>query len=166
MPILQIKKYPDLTLRKKAQKIEKIDDEIRRLVLDMQETLRTSNGLGLAAPQVGVSKRVIVVSIDSNISAFINPQIIQKGREYEKGEEGCLSFPGLYLGIKRLKRIKAKALALNGDEIEIDADGLMARVLQHEIDHLDGRLFFTRLNLWQRWKLRKKLRKFKNNAGV
>lgn len=150
---LEIKKYPNSVLREKCEEIEKIDEEIKKLIEDMKETLKESNnGLGLAAPQVGVSKRVIVIRTSAGAEGFVNPKILKTSKEVETAEEGCLSFPGRFLKIKRAKEITVKALNLNGDEMEIKAKGLMARLFQHEIDHLNGILFIDRISFWQRLK--------------
>ncbi len=153
MAILEIKKFKDPVLRRKCRKVRKIDKEIRKLIVDMVQTMGKGQGVGLAAPQVGVLKRIIVVQTDlkgQRILALINPKVINKSREKEKGEEGCLSFPGIFLEIKRSKQVEIKALDINGKEIKFKAQGFLARVFQHEIDHLDGILFFNRLNIIKR----------------
>lgn len=117
-------------------------------------------GVGLAAPQVGISQRVIVVMMGKeNPKGFINPKIMSKSREKEKGREGCLSLPGLWLEIKRSKWAEVQAIDENGQEISFRAEGFPARVLQHEIDHLNGVLFFERLGLLEKLKVKKQLRK-------
>lgn len=159
MAILKIKKYPDPLLRKKCQEVKEVNDEIRKIIDDMLETMRENKGVGLAACQVGVLKRIIVVDIEfikEGIFALVNPKIIRQSKEKEIGEEGCLSFPGAFLKINRHKEIEIEALDRNGKEIKISAKGLLARVLQHEIDHLDGILFFDRLPFLQKIKFRVK----------
>ncbi|MBZ1348307.1 MAG: peptide deformylase [Candidatus Nealsonbacteria bacterium] len=156
MAILEIKKYPNPILRKKCQRKEEITANIRKLGQDMKETMVKNQGIGLAAPQVGELKRVIAVQMEKEMQVFINPKIIKKSRETEIAEEGCLSFLGLFLKIKRAREVEIKALDIEGKEIQIKAEGLPARVFQHEIDHLDGILFLNRINLWQKlWRLLK-----------
>jgi len=135
--------------------VKKIDKEIRKLLVDMTQTMERNNGIGLAAPQVGVLKRIIVVKTDIEGQRFfelINPKILEKSKETEIGEEGCLSFPGFFLKIKRPKEIEVEGEDINGEKINFKAKGLFARVLCHEIDHLDGILFCDRLGFWQRLK--------------
>ncbi len=162
MGVLEIKKYPDKVLMKKAERVEKIDQEIKKLGQDMVETMIAKNGIGLAAPQVGSLKRIITIGSlqENNIKPWIliNPEIIKKDKKTETEQEGCLSFPGLFLNIKRSKKIKVKALDENGKELQIEAEGLLARVLDHEIDHLNGVLFVNRLGFWQRLGIKKKLK--------
>ena len=158
--ILEIKKFKDPILRKKSEEVKEITDEIKKLTEDMKETMDRNQGVGLAAPQVGINKRIIVINpelANSDVFALINPKITKKSKETETEEEGCLCFPGLFLKIKRAKEIEIEVLNINGEKIKIKAQGLFARVLQHEIDHLDGILFIDRLGFWQRWKIRKKL---------
>ena len=171
--ILKILKYPDPILRKKSEEIKEITPDIKGLVFDMAETMVKNQGIGLAAPQVGELKRIIVVHLIKDRSAqekaatnpqiFINPKIIKKSMEVAVDEEGCLSFPGLFLKIKRAKEVEIEALNERGEIIHLKAVGLAARVLQHEIDHLDGILFFDHLSFWQKLKLRKKLKNHGSN---
>lgn len=144
--ILPILTYPNDILRKKTDKIkDPKDPEIKRLILDMLETMKENgNALGLAAPQVGSSVRLCIIRLDSKNYILINPEIKSKSIRKEIMEEGCLSFPGEYLPIKRHKKVKVKALDRKGNEIIIKADGILSRALQHEIDHLDGMLFIDR----------------------
>ena len=153
MAILEIKKFNDKVLRKRARKVRKVDKEIRELVVDMAQTMAKGQGIGLAAPQVGVLRRVIVIHGDfkgQRILGLINPKITKMSREKEKDMEGCLSFPGIFLEIKRAKEIKVKGLDINGKKIILKAKGLLARVFQHEIDHLDGIVFYNRLSFFSR----------------
>lgn len=150
MSVLSIKKFNEKVLRKKAKVVESVDKDIETLVSDMIETMEKNDGAGLAAPQVGVSKRVIVLRADldgQQILSLINPRIIKKGKEKEIGEEGCLSFPGIILNIKRFKDINVEAMNIDGMTIIFKANGLLARVLQHEIDHINGLPFFNRLSI-------------------
>jgi len=158
MSILKIKEYPDPILNKKCEEVAEINFEIDKLIGDMIETMQKNNGVGLAAPQVGVLKRIIVLDSEKGPIAFVNPKILKKSKEIENMEEGCLSFPGVFFNIKRPKEIEAEVLTEEGKKIKIKISGLLARVFQHETDHLDGILFIDRLNFWQKLKLRKKLK--------
>lgn len=161
MSILEIRKFNDKILRKKAEEVGEIDEGIKRLVFDMMETMRSNNGIGLAAPQVGVSKKVIVLQSDLSGRQFlslINPRIIKKSREKDILQEGCLSFPDIFLDIKRAKEIEAEGLDEKGNNIKFKADGPLARTIQHEVDHLSGILFFNRLGFWERIKFKIKHR--------
>ncbi len=158
MAILKIKKYPDPILREKCEEVKEVNEEIKKLVDDMIETMQKNDGAGLAAPQVGVSKRVIVVETEKGPVGFVNPKIVKKGKETVIEEEGCLSFPGLWLKIKRWKKVDIEAL--DGDGKKVKAENLLASILQHEIDHLDGILYIDRIGFWQRWKIRNKLKSY------
>ena len=159
MPILDIKIYPDKVLRKKAAVLHKITNHDRRLANDMIETMRYANGVGLAGPQVGISKRIIVVEdVENNRtpSVLINPRILKKkGRS--RFCEGCLSVPGVTSDIIRPESVVVEALSLDGEMLTIDAGGLFARVIQHEIDHLDGILFIDRVGFLKRKKIAKEI---------
>lgn len=152
--IREIKKYPEPILNKKAGEIKEITPEIKKLAEDMIETLLKAEpeGVGLAAPQVGVSKRMFVAQTEKGLAVFINPKIIKKSKMAQTLEEGCLSLPGIYLKIKRAKLLELEALDINGKKINIKAEGFFARILQHEIDHLDGVLIIDRVNFWQKIK--------------
>lgn len=144
--ILPIITYPNEILRQKAKKIKdpKIQ-EIKDLIFDMLETMEHSgNALGLAAPQVGVSVKLCIIKLDRKTNILINPEITYKSWRKEDCEEGCLSFPGKFIPIKRHKKVTVKAQDKNGENIIIKANGLLARALQHEIDHLNGVLFIER----------------------
>jgi len=159
--VFKIKKYNDPVLRKKSQEVEVIDDKIRQIIDDLKETMKKYSGVGLAAPQAGISKRIIVINLEhikQGVFELVNPVIINKSKEKHIDEEGCLCFPDVFLKIKRPKEVEAKAKDRDNKEISIKAKGLLARVLQHEIDHLDGILFFDRLPLWQRIKFKTKNR--------
>lgn len=139
MSTLRILIYPDPVLCKKCVEVSDPSSPfIQRLILNMQETLKKSKGIGLAASQIGVNQKVIVARLWKDEYVFINPHITSQSREKEVSEEGCLSLPGIYLNIKRSKKIRVKAINQEGKKIKIKAKGLLARVLQHEIDHLDG----------------------------
>lgn len=153
MAVLEIKKFNEPVLKEKCEKVGKIDKKMKKLVVDMVQTMKEGRGIGLAAPQVGVLKRVIVVQADfegRRILGLINPKILKKSQEREIVEEGCLSFPEILLKIKRARAIEVEGLDINGKKIRMKAKGLSARVFQHEIDHLDGILFFNRLSFIKR----------------
>ena len=159
MTILEIKKYPDPILKSMAESVEKFDDQLARLVEQMTETMYHEHGIGLAAPQIGVSKRIIVLDISTSASSpqhFINPKIIEASKVKVVSEEGCLSIPDYRESIKRHEQITISALNIKAEPIELQADGLLAICLQHEIDHLDGVLFIDHLSrlkreLFRRW---------------
>lgn len=144
--LLNIIKYPDSILRKDAKEVEKVDNEIKNLILDMTETMQKYDGAGLSAPQVGVSKRIIIADDGKEELAIVNPEIVKKSWRKQKDKEGCLSLPGLEVKIKRSKKIIVSGVDYSGKKIRIDAENLMARILQHEIDHLNGVLIIDRLN--------------------
>jgi peptide deformylase len=156
MAKLEIKTYPDLVLRKKARQIYKVGDNERKLAYDMIETMRSANGVGLAAPQVGISKRIIVVEDmeeDRKIAlTLINPKIVQKKGKI-KFCEGCLSLPGVSSDVIRPGSITVEALNLDGDKIKINTGGILARIIQHETDHLDGVLFIDKIGFLKRNKI-------------
>jgi len=159
MAILNIEKFENPVLRKKAERVKEINEEIEKLVRDMIDTMMEYKGIGLAANQVGVLKRVIVVLPDpskSEVFAFINPKVIKKSREKSILEEGCLSFPNMFFNISRPKEIEVEGFDIKGDKIQIQAKGIAAHVFQHEIDHLDGFLFFDRLSFAKKIRMRLK----------
>lgn len=164
MSVLDILRYPDHRLRKKSGRISKVDNKIRKLLDDMVETIHEAPGVGLAAPQVGHNIRAIVVDLSSeeeetfDLMHLINPEIIHYEGE-QVGEEGCLSVPGFVANVKRKDAIEIKALDSEGKEINLEASGLLSRVLQHEIDHLDGILFFDRLSRLKKELFKKKIEK-------
>ena len=144
--ILPIVKYGDPVLEKRAEDVPGVDDELRQLVDDMFETMYENEGIGLAANQVGSLKRVAVISLpqeedEEQVIVLVNPEIVERGEEEEVVEEGCLSFPEIRFNVSRPVNIKVEALDMDGKPVEFDVDGLLARVFQHEIDHLNGVLF-------------------------
>lgn len=151
--IREIRKIGDPVLRRKARKIEKVNKDVQKLLDDMIETMRAGNGVGLAAPQVGVLQRALVVEIEANEKipgsgvtyALINPEIVRQSEETWESQEGCLSIPGWRGEVERPLRIVVKALDREGNRIRLEAEGWVARVLQHEIDHLEGVLFIDKL---------------------
>ena len=140
MPVMEIKKAGDKVLKDIAAPVEKIDRKIKQLLDDMTETMYAADGIGLAAPQVGVSMRVVVIDIGDVIIQLINPEIINK-EVCENGTEGCLSVPGMYGEVARYGTVTVEAMTRSGKKIRISGSGLLARALQHEIDHLNGILF-------------------------
>ncbi len=163
MSSLTIRTYPDPVLKGESPPVESIDDRIRRLLDDMAETMYLNNGIGLAAPQVGERARLIVVDVQrgeagDTLLKLINPRIVDKQGE-TKSEEGCLSCPDLLVEVKRFETVTVEALLPDGEETTIEADGLLAICLQHEIDHLDGVLLVDRLsslrrNLYQKKRIK------------
>lgn len=161
MAILEVLRFPDERLRTVASTVECVDDSIRSLVSDMFETMREENGIGLAATQVNVHKRVVVMDVSEDQDSpkvFINPEIIEK-KGSTISEEGCLSVPGNYAKVDRAEWVKVKALDENGKSFELEADGLLAVCIQHELDHLKGVLFVDYLSPLKRQRIRKKLEK-------
>lgn len=167
MAILDILHFPDPRLRKKALPVERVDDEVRRLVDDMLETMYAAPGIGLAATQVNVARRVVVIDVSEDKNsplALINPEILDHQGE-EEMEEGCLSVPGYYDTVRRAERIKMRALDRDGQVFELETGGLLAVCIQHELDHLDGKLFVDYLSEMKRQRIRKKLEKAARHPG-
>ncbi|MDJ0957037.1 MAG: peptide deformylase [Arenicellales bacterium] len=161
MAILDVLTYPDPRLRKQADPVESVDDVVRQLVDDMAETMYAAPGIGLAAVQVNVPKRVIVIDISedqSDLKVFINPEITEKSGEQES-EEGCLSVPGVYAPVTRANSIVVNALDRNGTEFKLESTGMLAVCIQHEVDHLDGKVFVDYLSRLKQERIRKKLSK-------
>lgn len=163
MAILEIRKFPDEVLKRKALPVEEIDSKLQKLIDDMIETMYAAPGIGLAAPQVGVSRRLIVLDVGykdkkSSLLTIINPELIFS-EDIIDSEEGCLSLPGHLLNIKRSARVVVKGLDRDGKPVEIKAEGLLARALQHEIDHLDGILILDRLGPFRKELLKKRILK-------
>ena len=161
MAILDILHFPDPRLRNKAKPVAQVDDSIRRLVDDMLETMYQAPGIGLAATQVNVAKRVVVIDLSEDKSeplCLINPEILEKDG-VEQMEEGCLSVPGIYESVSRANHIRVRALDREGNPFEMEADDLLAVCIQHELDHLEGKLFVDYLSSLKRQRIRKKLEK-------
>lgn len=161
MSVLHVLHFPDERLRTVAKPVEKIDAEIQQLVADMLDTMYDENGIGLAATQVDVHKRVVVIDVSEDRNeplVFINPEITVRSGETSY-EEGCLSVPQSYAKVERAAEVTVKAQDKNGDWFEIHADGLLAICLQHELDHLLGKLFIDYLSPLKRDRIRKKLEK-------
>ena len=158
LPILE---YPDPRLRITAEPVTKVDAEIKTLVADMLETMYAAPGIGLAATQVNVHKRVLVIDISDDRKephCLINPEILSREGKI-KGEEGCLSVPDVYDSVERAEKIRVRALDREGAAIEFDAEDMLAICIQHEIDHLDGKLFVDYLSELKRRRLKKRLLK-------
>ncbi len=161
MAILDVLSFPDERLRTVAKPVEEVNDEIKQLVSDMFETMKDENGIGLAATQVNRHVQVVVMDVSEDQNeprVFINPEIIRKDGS-TISEEGCLSVPGNYAKVERAEAITVKALDENGDTFELDAEGLLAICIQHELDHLKGKLFIDYLSPLKRQRIRKKLEK-------
>jgi peptide deformylase len=161
LSILTILEFPDERLRKIAAKVQTVDDKIKKLADDMLETMYESRGVGLAATQVNVHQRVIVIDVSEEKDTpifLINPEIIEKDG-VEESEEGCLSVPGFFEKVKRAEHIKVKALDKEGQSYEFEARDLLAVCVQHEIDHLNGKLFVDYISPLKRQRIKKKLEK-------
>lgn len=161
MARLTILHYPDPRLHTVAKPVQAVDDRIRKLVDDMAETMYAAPGIGLAATQVNVHERVVVIDISethNELKVFINPEIVaQAGRA--EGEEGCLSVPGVFDRVTRAERVTVRALDRDGKPFELEADGLLAVCIQHELDHLQGKVFVDYLSMLKRNRIRNKLQK-------
>ena len=161
MALLDILIYPDSRLHTKAKPVEQVDKRIQKLIDDMGETMYAAPGIGLAAPQVNVLERIIVVDISENkdsLLAMVNPEIISSVGQ-EEHEEGCLSVPGVYAPVKRARVIRVRALDKEGKPFELDAEGLLGVCIQHEIDHLDGKVFVDYLSHLKQDRIKKKMQK-------
>lgn len=139
MSVLPIRLYGDPILKEKSKAVEKITQDLKLLAKNMAETMVKANGVGLAAPQIGIVKKVIVIDYEEgNFVAYVNPTIVYKSKKEEVDEEGCLCLPDIRVPVKRARKVVVQAVDLEGRPLEIEADDLLARILQHEIDHLDG----------------------------
>jgi peptide deformylase len=161
MAMLTILEFPDPRLRTRAQPVERVDEALQRLIDDMFETMYAAPGIGLAATQVDVHRRFMVIDTSEDKDSplvFINPEILEK-QGAQTYQEGCLSVPGIYADVDRADRIRVRALDRNGEPFEIWADGLLAVCIQHEMDHLDGKVFVDYLSPFKREQVRKRLAK-------
>jgi peptide deformylase len=166
MAILQLLYHPDPRLRIKAAPVALVDDEVRSLAADMMETMYAAPGIGLAATQVNVHRRLLVVDVSETHDqplCLINPTLLQKDG-VERMEEGCLSVPGVFEEVERAERIRVRFQDLEGRTVEQDADGLLAVCIQHEMDHLEGKLFLDYLSPLKRSRISKKLTKAQKQA--
>ena len=162
MSVMKIEMLGSEALRRRAEDVGAVDDEVRRVVRDMFETMYDAEGVGLAGPQVGLSRRVIVVDVreeGTHPFALVNPRILESSRDTDKAEEGCLSIPGVSSVVERPARVSVEGLDENGAPVRMEAEGLLARCLQHEIDHLDGILFTDHLSPLKRNMILRKLAK-------
>ncbi|KMZ11080.1 Peptide deformylase [Candidatus Burkholderia humilis] len=162
MALLKILNYPDKRLNKVAKPVAVVDDRIRKLVKDMAETMYAAPGVGLAATQVDVHERVIVIDVSDDhneLLVFINPEIVRASEEKKEWEEGCLSVPGIYDFVERPDNVRVKALNEKGETFEIECDGLLAVCIQHEMDHLAGHVFVEYLSTLKQTRIRGKMKK-------
>lgn len=161
MAILKILQYPDERLHKVAKKVEQVTNDTRRLIRDMAETMYAAPGVGLAATQVDVHLQLFVADVSEThdqLRVFINPEILARSGE-EESEEGCLSVPGVYENVCRADRVTVRALDENGEPFTLEAEGFLAVCIQHEIDHLHGKVFVEYLSQLKQTRLRAKLKK-------
>jgi peptide deformylase len=160
MAVLKVRKYGDPALRRSAEPVGEVTPEVWRIIADMTETMYDEVGIGLAAPQVGISKRLIVIADEEgrSVQALLNPAIVDRGGEVTS-EEGCLSIPGVFAPVTRAAWVRVEARSVDGQPLTINARGLRARVLQHEIDHLDGVLFIDRVDPMVRDRIKRKIKK-------
>ena len=155
MAVRTILHYPDKRLREQAQPVTRFDAELAGLLEDMAETMYAAPGVGLAAPQIGVSQRIFVIDVStgdnapSDLRVFINPEIVERSGE-ACNEEGCLSFPGVHEDVWRAERVRVRAVDAKGEPFELEADGILAIAVQHENDHLDGKLMVDHLSMLRR----------------
>ena len=157
----QILHYPDPRLRRKAEPIAEVTDEVRALIADMAETMYEAPGVGMAAIQIGIAQRVVVIDVSDTrdqLRVFVNPEIVSaEGKQVL--EEGCLSVPGIFEPVARAEHVRVRALDRDGKAFELDATGFLATCIQHEIDHLDGKVFVDHLSRLKQQRIRKKLEK-------
>jgi peptide deformylase len=162
MALLPILRYPDPRLKTVATPVTQFDDALVKLTQDMAETMYDAPGVGLAATQVNVHKRIIVIDVtedNSGLTVFINPEIIQASKESKVYEEGCLSVPGIYEKVERPDTVKVRAQNVKGEWFEIDCDELLAVCIQHEIDHLNGKVFVEYLSQLKQTRIKTKMKK-------
>lgn len=162
MALLNVLSYPDPRLHKVAKPVATVDARVKKIVADMAETMYEAPGVGLAATQVDIHERIVVIDVsdDQNeLMVFINPEIIWASTEKKTWREGCLSVPEFYDEVERPAQVKVRALDIDGKEFEVDADGLLAVCLQHELDHLQGKVFVEYLSLLKRSRISQKMKK-------
>ena len=168
MAVLDIRRYPDTRLHTVAKPVKQVDERVRTLVADMAQTMYAAPGIGLAATQVDVHELVIVIDLSDardHLQVFINPDIIAHSDERADGEEGCLSVPGIYDEVERFARITVRALNLDGQPFELQASGLLAVCIQHEMDHLKGKVFVQYLSRLKQSRIRGKMAKLDRQAA-
>ncbi len=162
MALLTVLCYPDPRLHQVAKPVAQVDARVQKIVADMAETMYEAPGVGLAATQVDIHERIVVIDVSddqNDLKVFINPEIVWASSETKSWREGCLSVPEFYDEVERPSQVRVKALDLNGKEFEIDADGLLAVCLQHELDHLQGKVFVEYLSLLKRTRISQKMKK-------
>jgi peptide deformylase len=166
MSARSILRFPDAKLRQSSAAVEAVDDDVRQLVADMAETMELANGAGLAAIQVGVPLRMFIIdgvvaggAEGAPARVFINPELVEISPESQTGDEGCLSFPGIFVPVKRGMRARVRAMGLDGETFEAEGEALFARALQHETDHLNGRLLIDQVGPVKREIIKRRLRK-------
>lgn len=168
MALLEILRFPDSRLRLKAQPVTQVDEQVRQVVTDMLETMYQAPGIGLAATQVNIQQSIIVIDVSEQKDdpvCLINPKILGCEGTGEM-QEGCLSVPGFYENVTRAEYVKVQALNQEGEEFELEADGLLAVCIQHEMDHLDGKLFVDYLSPLKRQRIKKKLIKLEKSGEL
>jgi peptide deformylase len=173
MAVLEVVKYPDPILREDTKIVDEVDDGIRELVRDMTDTMYALNGAGIAAIQVGRLERIFILDgkvaggdEDSPPVVCINPEVVEAGKGIEVAEEGCLSFPGVFVDIKRPKWAKVRATNLDGETFEIEGDGLLGRALQHEHDHLTGKLMVDLVGMVKKEMIKRKMKRWHSDHDV
>ncbi len=165
MALLNILHYPDKRLHKVAKPVEVVDERIRKLVANMAETMYAAPGVGLAATQVDVHERVVVIDVSEShdeLLVFINPEIVWSSDDRQINEEGCLSVPGIYDNVERAEKVRVRALNEKGETYEIDCEGLLAVCIQHEMDHLMGRVFVQYLSSLKQTRIKSKMKKLEH----
>jgi peptide deformylase len=156
---MDIRTYGDSALRRKAEHVDVIDDDIRNLCQLMVEVMIRANGVGLAAPQIGISKRIFVMDADDELYIFINPELVELSEETVESSEGCLSVPGVDATVARSARAVVEGINLDGERIRLEGEGIIARAIQHEMDHLNGNLYFDRISTARRQSLIKEFQR-------
>jgi len=172
MASLSIVKYPQAILKKKAKAVGEITSEIEQLIPEMIETMYENEGIGLAAPQIGISERIIIVegsreprNQQGKPLVFLNPVIAKKIGPLIEGEEGCLSLPGIFVMVKRVEKVDVICMTREGEKVKIRAEGLAARIFQHEVDHLNGKLIINRIGPVKRLKIKTLLKELEKKAN-
>ena len=168
MALLSILRYPDVRLQKVASPVADVDDRVRRLVADLAETMYEANGIGLAATQVDVHRQVIVIDVSEardDLRVFINPRILELKGDKVKAEEGCLSVPDIYDVVERFTTVRVEALDEQGKRFELEAQGMLAVCIQHEMDHLLGRVFVDYLSQLKQTRIKGKMRKLERQSA-
>lgn len=167
MALLPILHYPDPRLHKVAKPVEQVDDRVRQIVSDMADTMYAAPGVGLAATQVDIHERIVVIDISEDardLRVLINPEILWKSDDIIVYEEGCLSVPGIFDNVERSAHVKVKAIDTNGQAYEFEAEGLLAVCVQHELDHLIGKVFVERLSQLKQTRIKTKIKKLAKKA--